>query len=304
MRIVPSFRDYAGDMQLGFVGIGKMGAGIARNLLRAGHSVTVYNRTPEKSEALKQDGATVARSPAEAARDKDAVMTMLSDDHAVEEVVFGETGIASALKPGAVHVSHSTISVALAKKLADQHEKRAQGYLSAPVFGRPEAAEAKKLIVVAAGPAQLTEKFRSVFDAVGRRTFVLGADPSEANVVKLCGNFMIASMMEAFGEAFVTTEKSGVKRQDFLDVISELFGSPVYSNYGTAIANKKFAPAGFALKLGFKDIRLVLEAAQDKAVPMPLASLLRDQFLSSMAHGQQDLDWSSVSQASARAAGL
>lgn len=291
-------------MKLGFVGIGKMGAGIARNLLRAGHEVTVYNRTREKAEALHPDGARVADYPAEAARDSDAVMTMLSDDHAVEEAAFGEKGIASALKKGAVHISYSTISVALAKKLSGQHAQRGQGYLSAPVFGRPEAAEAKKLIVVVAGPAELVQKFNPVFDAIGRKTFVIGAEASEANVVKLCGNFMIASMMEAFGEAFATTQKSGIKRQDFLDVMSELFGSPVYSNYGATIAKQKFEPAGFALKLGFKDIRLVLEAAQEKAVPMPLASLLRDHFLSAIAHGQEDADWSSIAQVSTRAAGI
>jgi 3-hydroxyisobutyrate dehydrogenase-like beta-hydroxyacid dehydrogenase len=291
-------------MKLGFIGIGKMGAGIARNLLRAGHSVAVYNRTPEKAKALTQDGATMAASPAEAARDSDAVMTMLPDDHAVEDVAFGEGGIASAMKPGAVHVSHSTIGVALAKKLSKWHEQRGHGYISAPVFGRPEAAEAKKLVVVAAGPAQLLEKARPLFDAIGRRTFVVGADASEANVVKLCGNFMIASMLEAFSEAFATTAKSGVNRQDFLEIISELFGSPVYGNYGAAIANEKFEPAGFALKLGLKDIRLVLEAAAVEAVPMPLASLLRDQFISAVAHGQQDLDWSSLSQVSARSASL
>lgn len=281
-----------------------MGAGIARNLMRAGHEVTVYNRTRGKAEALQSEGAAIASSPAEAARHSDGVMSMLSDDHAVEEVVFGEQGLASALKKGAVHVSHSTISVALANKLAEQHEQRGQAYVSAPVFGRPEAAEAKKLIVVVAGPTEPVQKLIPVFDAIGRKTFVAGVEAAEANVVKLCGNFMIASMMEAFGEAFATTQKSGIKRQDFLEIMSELFGSPVYSNHGATIANEKFEPAGFALKLGFKDIRLVLEAAQEKAVPMPLASLLRDHFLSAVAHGQQESDWSSIAQVSTRAAGM
>jgi 3-hydroxyisobutyrate dehydrogenase-like beta-hydroxyacid dehydrogenase len=297
-------REYPGYMKIGFVGLGKMGTGIARNLLRAGHEVTVYNRTRDKAEALKPDGAQVADSAAEAANGVDAVTTMLSDDEAVEEVVFGEKGIASVLNSGAVHISHSTISAALAKRLAMQHEQRGQGYLSAPVFGRPEAAESKKLIVVVAGPTELTQKFRLLFDAIGRKTFIVGAEAYKANIAKLCGNFMIASMLEAFSEALATTGKSGIERQAFLDIMSELFGSPVYTNYGATIAGEKFEPAGFALKLGFKDIRLVLQAAQEEAVPMPLASLLRDQFLSAIAHGEQDLDWSAVSRVSSRNACL
>ena len=291
-------------MKIGFVGLGRMGSGMARNLLRAGHEVVVFNRSRDKAEALAGDGARVADSPAGACRASDAVMTMLADDHAVEQMVFGENAIASALPEGAIHISCSTIGMALARRLAAEHHRRGQKYLSVPVFGRPEAAASKNLLVVAAGPPELVEHCRPLFDAIGRQTFVVGSDPAQANAAKLCGNFMIAAMIEAFGEAFATLRKAEVPPPAFLEIMSVFFGSPIYANYGRLIADGKFEPAGFALQLGLKDVRLVLEAAGELAAPMPLASLIRDHFLSAMAHGQAELDWSSVTRVSARDAGL
>ncbi len=291
-------------MKVGFIGLGRMGSGMARNLLRAGHEVVVFNRSREKAEALVADGARVADTPAAVCSVSEAVMTMLADDHAVEQVAFGENGIASALPAGAIHISCSTISIALARRLAAEHGRRGQRYLSGPVFGRPDAAESKKLLVIAAGPADVVEHCRPLFDAIGRQTFVVGSDPSQANAVKLCGNFMIAATLEAFGEAYAALRKAEVGPHTFLDVMSTLFGSPVYANYGRLIADEKFEPAGFALRLGLKDTRLVLEAAEEYAAPMPLASLIRDNFLSAMAHGQADQDWSSVTRVAARNAGL
>jgi 3-hydroxyisobutyrate dehydrogenase-like beta-hydroxyacid dehydrogenase len=281
-----------------------MGSAMARNLLRAGHEVVVFNRTREKAEALIADGARIAGSLADACCRAEAVMTMVADDQAVEELVFGENAIAAALPDGAVHISCSTISTSLARRLAVEHHRRGQKYLSVSVFGRPEAAESKNLLVVAAGPPELVEHCRPLFDAIGRRTFVPGSEPSQANVVKLCGNFMIAAMIEAFGEAFATLRKADVSPHAFLEIMNALFGSPVYANYGRLIADKTFEPAGFALHLGFKDVRLVLEAAGHLAAPMPLASLIRDHFLSAVAHGQADLDWSSITQVASRAAGI
>jgi 3-hydroxyisobutyrate dehydrogenase-like beta-hydroxyacid dehydrogenase len=281
-----------------------MGSGMARNLLRAGHDVVVYNRSREKAEALVADGARVADTPAGVCGASEAILTMLADDHAVKQVVLGENGIATALPEGAIHLSCSTISVALAKHLAAEHHRRGQKYLSVPVFGRPDAAESKNLLVIAAGPPDLVERCRPLFDAIGRQTFVVGSDPSQANAVKLCGNFMIAAMLEAFGEAYATLRKADVLPHTYLEVMSVLFGSPVYSNYGRLIADEKFEPAGFALRLGLKDVRLVLEAAEEYGAPMPLASLVRDHFLSAMAHGQADQDWSSVSRVAARNAGI
>jgi 3-hydroxyisobutyrate dehydrogenase-like beta-hydroxyacid dehydrogenase len=291
-------------MRIGFIGLGRMGSGMARNLLRAGHDVVVFNRSREKAEVLVADGARVADTPAGVCSASEAIMTMLADDHAVEQVVLGENGVASTLPQGAIHLSCSTISVTLGKRLAAEHQRRGQRYLSVPVFGRPDAAESKNLLVVAAGPLDLVEHCRPLFDAIGRQTFVVGSDPSQANAVKLCGNFMIAAMLEAFGEAYATLRKADVLPHTFLEVMSMLFGSPVYSNYGRLIADEKFEPAGFALRLGLKDVRLVLDAAEEYAAPMPLASLVRDHFLSAMAHGQADQDWSSVTRVAARNAGI
>lgn len=281
-----------------------MGSGMARNLLRAGHQVSVYNRSREKADALASDGARVADSPADACHGSEAVMTMLADDPAVEQVVFGEGGLANALQKDAVHISHSTISTGLARHLTIEHERHGQKYLSVPVFGRPEAAENKKLLVVAAGPAELIEHCRPLFDAIGRQTFVAGSDPWQANAVKLCGNFMIASMIETFGEAFAMLRKAGVDPHTFLEIVNALFASPVYAGYGRIIADQQFEPAGFALTLGLKDVRLMLQAAEECSAPMPLASLLRDHLISAIAQGQGEMDWSSVTLVPARNAGL
>jgi 3-hydroxyisobutyrate dehydrogenase-like beta-hydroxyacid dehydrogenase len=291
-------------MKIAFIGLGRMGLGMARNLVRAGHTVAVYNRTREKAEALAGGGARVARSPADASRAAEVVMTMVADDHAAEEVVFGDEGIASAMQEDSIHVSHSTISTALARRLSAEHALRSQGCVSAPVFGRPEAADTKNLLVVAAGPAELIDRCGPLFEAIGRQTFVVGSDPWQANVAKLCGNFMIGSVIEALGEAYATLRKAGVAPQLFLEIMNSLFGSQVIANYGRIIAQEQFEPAGFALKLGLKDARLVLAAAEECAAPMPLASLVHSHLLSALAQGQGEMDWSSMTQVIARNAGL
>src|SRR5579883_352592 len=291
-------------MHIGFIGLGKMGAGMARNLLRAGNRMAVYNRTHEKAEALAADGARVCPSAGQAALGCEAVFTMLADDAAVEEVVFGKDGILSTLARGSIHIASTTMSTALARRLAAEHARRGQQFVSAPVFGRPDAAEAKKLLVIAAGPDDVVARCRPLFDAIGRQTFVAGNEPWQANTLKLCGNFMIASLIEAFGEANATLRKAGVSPQLFLEVMNALMGSPIYANYGKMIADENFSSAGFALTLGLKDVRLALAAADELAAPMPLASLLRDHFLSALAAGQADLDWSSMARVAARNAGL
>lgn len=290
-------------MTIGFLGLGRMGSGMARSLLHAGHSIIAYNRTRSRAEELAKDGARVAGSPAEAC-EAGTVLTMLSDDSAVEEVAYGERGILHALKPGGLHISHSTISAAMAQRLARDHAARRQGFIAAPVFGRPEAAANAQLVVVAAGDHASIERARPVFDAVGRKTVVAGDQPWQANAVKLSGNFMIAVMIEAFGEAFAATRKAGVAPEAFLDAITALFRSPVYEAYGGAIARRQFEPAGFALKLGFKDIRLALALADQVSAPMPLASILHDQLLAAMAGGFENQDWAGVTKIAARNAGL
>jgi len=281
-----------------------MGAGMARNLLRAGHAVNVYNRSRDKAEPLVQEGARVSDSPAAACRDAEAVLTMVADDAALEHIVFGKDGILSVPQNGLIHVSHSTISTALARRLAAEHAHHNQGYLSVPVFGRPDAAESKKLVVVAAGASEWIDHCRPLFDAVGRQTFVVGSEAWQANAVKVCGNFMIISMIEAFGEAYATLRKAGVAPLSFLEIMNTLLGSAVVANYGRTIAEDKFEPAGFALRLGLKDVRLTLATAEECSSPMPLASLVHDQLLSALAQGQGELDWSSVARVAARNAGL
>jgi 3-hydroxyisobutyrate dehydrogenase-like beta-hydroxyacid dehydrogenase len=293
-----------GNMNLAFIGLGRMGMGIARNLLRAGHNIMVYNRTPEKAQVLAGEGARVTDSPANACRDAEAVITMVSDDHALEQVVLGEHGIAAAMQEHCVHISQSTISTALARRLSVEHTQRKQGFLSAPVFGRPEAAEAKRLLVLAAGPSDVVERCHRLLDSIGRQTFVVGAEPWQANLAKLCGNFMIASTIEAFGEASATLRKAEVQPEMFLEIMTALFGSPVITNYGRAIVEETFEPAGFALRLGLKDVRLMLAASEECTAPMPLASVVRDQFIAALARGQGEMDWSSVARVAARAAGL
>lgn len=291
-------------MKIAFIGLGRMGMGMARNLLRAGHGLAVYNRSREKAEALAGEGAREASSPADASRDAEVVMTMVSDDRALEQITFGEDGIASALQTNCVHLSHSTISTALARRLTTEHAARNQGYLSVPVFGRPEAAESKNLLVVAAGAAALIERCRPLFDAIGRQTFVVGSEPWQANVAKVCGNFMIISLIEALGESYATLRKAGVAPHAFLEIMNALLGSQVIANYGRIIAQEQFEPAGFALQLGLKDVRLALAAAEECAAPMPLASLVHDTLLAALAQGQGEMDWSSMTQVTARNAGL
>ena len=290
-------------MRVGFIGLGNMGSGMAANLVKAGHEVTAYNRSQDKVAALASKGAMPAHSVAEAC-DGDVVISMLANDGAVEAVTFGDDGILASLRSGATHVSSSTISVALSERLAAAHADAGQRYVAAPVFGRPEAAEAAQLFVVAAGEPSAVQAVSPVFDAIGQRTFVVSADPKAASLVKLSGNFLIASVIESLGEAVALVAKAGVDRQEYIDLLtSTLFGAGVYKTYGGLIAREEFEPAGFAAALGLKDIRLVLEAGEALQVPLPIASLLRDRFLALVAHGGAGLDWSAVSSLAAWDAG-
>ncbi len=291
-------------MKVGFIGLGRMGVGMADNLLKAGHEVCLFNRTPAKAEPLVARGAQLAANVAAACRG-DAVITMLADDDALRRLAFGPGGIVESLGRGAVHISSSTISVALAEELEAAHAAAGQKFVSAPVFGRPEAAAAGKLFVVAAGASQTLAELTPVFDAVGQKTFVVSDSPRTANLVKLSGNFLIASVIESLGEAIALVDKGGVDRNQYVDLLtSTLFGAPVYRTYGDLIAGRRFEPAGFAAVLGQKDIRLALSAAEALAVPLPLASLLRDRFLTLIAHGGGALDWSAIGDLASRDAGM
>lgn len=286
-------------MKIGFIGLGQMGSAMAANLVRAGHEVTVWNRSPDKAEALVAAGATLAERPADAAGGE-VVMSMLADDAAVEAVVYGEGGIAGA---PALHVSHSTISVALAKRLTA--DAGPGGYLSAPVFGRPPAAEAGKLFVVAAGAPDLIERCEPLFDAIGQRTFHIGDTPSAANLVKLSGNFMIMAVVEALAEAMTLAERGGVERAALLEVLTgTLFGAPIVHTYGDLLVNERFRPAGFAAPLGLKDMNLADAAATASRVPMPLLSIVRDHLRATIAREGDDIDWAGMALAVRHGAGL
>jgi len=290
-------------MRVGFIGLGRMGSGMVASLLRAGHEVTVYNRTPSKAQGLVEQGARAAAGVADACRG-DVIVTMLADDSAVEGVVFSEKGMICSLEKGAIHVSMSTISVALAERLTAAHANAGQRFVAAPVFGRPEVAAAAKLFIVAAGAPDALDACLPLFEAMGQKTFPIGEQPKAANLVKLSGNFLIASVIEGLGEAMALVGKAGVDQRQYLDLLtSTLFTAPVYKTYGGLIAEQRFEPPGFAASLGHKDIRLTLAAAETLRVPMPFAGVLHDRFLTLLAHGGEALDWSAIGQLAAKDAG-
>ncbi len=292
-------------MKIAFIGLGNMGSAMARHLLCAKHEVTVWNRTLSKADTLKSQGARVTSSAGEAAKDAEIVITMLADDHAAESAVLHSGGVLDTLRKGAIHISMSTISVALSRKLAEEHGKRGQQYIAAPVFGRPDAAEAGKLFVAAAGERSVIEKCTPVLELLGQRVFVLGDKPEMANVVKLTGNFLIASVIESLGEAIALARKYEIDPHAYVEFLTNsLFAAPVYKTYGALIAGQKYQPAGFKMRLGLKDIRLALSAAESVDAPLPVASLIRDHMLTALARGMEDMDWSSTAKLAAENAGL
>ncbi len=290
-------------MNIGFIGLGAMGKGMAARLVAAGHTVTVWNRSRDAVDALVAAGARAADSAAAAARNE-FVHSMLADDGALRAVLI-EGGALDAMPANSVHVNHATISVAFAKELAARHRERGVSYVAAPVFGRPDAAAAGKLHVLAAGDADAVARVRPLLEAIGQSVWPLGEAPERANAVKIAGNFMIASAIETMAEATALTRAHGVSAREFLDVMTNtLFAAPVYKTYGGLIAEQRYSPPGFGMKLGYKDAGLTLAASSDAAVPMPIASLLRDGFLDALAHDDGDLDWSALAEVSARRANL
>lgn len=287
---------------LAVLGAGAMGAPIARNLVAAGFPVSMWNRSPERAHAVQ--GARVASTPADAAGGADFVLSMLADDSAVEDVVFGADGILGSLRRGACHVGMSTISVALSRRLAAAHQAAGQGFIAAPVFGRPEAAAARQLWIVTGGAPSDVERAAPVFAALGQGTFNLG-DASQASLAKLLGNFMIASTIEMLAEALTAAEKAGIEPRRFLDLMTgTLFGAPVIKRYGQLVADTAFEPAGFRLVLGLKDVGLALRAGEELRAPLPLAGLLRDRFLTALARDRGQLDWAGIATVVREEAGL
>ena len=289
-------------MITGFIGLGTMGAPMAANLVRAGHHVRVWNRSPGPVEALVAQGAEAAANPAEAAR-VDVLFSMLADDTATRAAVV-DGGVLDALAVGAVHVNMATVSVAFARDMAALHAQRGIGYVAAPVLGRPDVAAAGRLNILAAGPGALIDRVQTLLDAIGQKTWRFGERPEQANAVKLAANFMIASAIEAMAEASTLTAGYDVPAAAFLEMIAAtLFAAPVYQGYGALIAERRFVPAGFRMTLGLKDVRLVLEAAEAAHVPLPFASVLKDNLLDGIAHGGADSDWAALAQVAVRRAG-
>jgi 3-hydroxyisobutyrate dehydrogenase-like beta-hydroxyacid dehydrogenase len=282
-------------MDIGFIGLGGMGHGMVDNLLAKGHTVRVWNRSPEKAADLVARGAVLVSRPADAVPASGIVFTMVADDAALNGVVMGPDGILDRLGPGGIHVSMSTVSQDTTQRLADLHAARGAALVAAPVFGRPAAAAAAMLFIVCAGADAARERVLPLLQTMGQRVFPLGPDPVAASIVKLGGNFMIMAVIEAMGEALALCEKYGVERQTMMDVMTgSIFNTPLYVNYGKLIAAHDYKQAGFKLSLGFKDANLVLAAAGKARVPMPLASMMHDRFLSAMARDRGELDWTAA----------
>ncbi len=290
-------------MNIGFVGIGAMGVGMVRNLLQAGFNVSVWNRTQSATTELVQAGARLATTPLDCAN-ADLVISMLADDASTTQITLDPNFIA-ALPPAALHVCMATISVGLGERLAYAYRAAGKGYLSAPVFGRPPAAAAAQLFIVVAGAAADIARAEPAFKAMSQRVFVVGEQPSVANVVKVSGNFLLASMIESLGEAFALVRKHGLDPDQFLEILTNtIFPAPVYKMYGGLIARDNFEPAGFKLALGLKDVRLAQAAADAAMVPMPLAGLLHDRYMAAIARGYGDFDWAGIARLCAEDAAL
>jgi len=280
-------------VNIGFLGLGQMGEPLAANLVKAGHHLTVWNRTASKAAPLVKQGAKLANDIADAARNE-IVCTMLADDSALQHIL--DDGLLDALPRNGIHLSFSSISVAMAEKLKKLHHDRGQHLVSAPVFGRPEAAAAAKLWVVVAGHPPVVAKIRPLLDAVsGNQVVDIGPDPVQANITKISGNFLIASALEAMGEAVALVRRYGVDPVQFIDFLtSTLFAAPVYKNYGAKIARNEYEPVGFRAPLGLKDMRQTIAAGEAKTIPLPMASLLHTQMLTAIAHYGVDADWSVI----------
>lgn len=289
-------------MKIGFLGLGGMGAGMAANLIRGGHQVHLWNRSPAALEPLLALGGLAAADPV-AAFDADVVISMLADDTATRAVLL-DSGALDSARPGLIHLSMATLSVALVGELAERHRQRDVAFIAAPVFGRTDVAEAGKLNILAAGPAEAIAEVQPLLDLMGQKTWPLGDDPLSAAAVKIAGNFMIASAIEAMGEASALAKGFGVESAQLLDIMgSTLFNAPVYRNYGALIAEQRYEPAAFRLVLGLKDVGLALAAGQSCHVPLPFASVLRDNLLEAVAQGDGERDWAALAQVAMRRSG-
>lgn len=278
-----------------FLGLGKMGMGMAANLLKGGAPLYVYNRSVERTSGLAQQGAKVLMHPCEAFQKAKIAISMLANDQALEDVVLGPNGLLENIKPGCTHVSMSTVSPETTRKLATLHRDKGAYFLAAPVFGRPDMSAAGKLVIALAGDTAGKKAAKPYLELLGQRIDDFGEQAESANILKLAGNFMILAAIEAMGEAFHLSEHNGLDRNQVATFFAEtLFACPVYRNYSKLIASEAFDPAGFKMSLGFKDINLVKDAAKVNNTGMPLADLLQRMLKDEIAKGNGDLDWAAI----------
>lgn len=289
----------------GFIGLGRMGRAIAGRLLAGGQALAVYNRTPGRGDELRAGGAVEAASVAEACAQREFVITMLADDAALEAVTLGPDGIRDKLPAGAIHIVMGTHGVDIVRTLERAHAKAQQVLVAAPVLGRPDAAAAGQLGIVAAGPAAALSRCRPLFERIGRRIFEAGEQPEAATTTKLANSFLLGCALQAMAEAFSLVRKTGGDTQVLFDVMTEgLFAAPAYKVYGRLMADQAYDQAGFTTRLALKDMKLVLAAGEAQQVPLPSASLLRDRLLGALSHGEAERDWAVLAREQARAAGL
>jgi len=289
-------------MKIGFIGLGRMGRGMAGRLLDSGYQLSVWNRSRAIAETFRPRGAVVAERP-DQLLDADVVITMLADDAAVE-AVWIESGLVPKLPASTTHLNMASVSLRLGQRLTEMHRAAGTPYVSAPVFGRPEPAASGQLDIIAAGAEAAIARCAPLFEALGRRWFNVGTEAYYANIVKIARNFLLGAIIESLGEAFALVQKTGVEPATFLDIItSTSMNSPAYKNYGRLILEKP-AQATFTLKLGMKDVELALRAGEETAVPLPLAALLREQHLAAIACGYGDKEWASLGNYIAQKAGL
>ncbi|TFW03290.1 NAD(P)-dependent oxidoreductase [Oxalobacteraceae bacterium OM1] len=292
-------------MDIGFIGLGSMGHAMADNLLKAGHTLRVWNRSQDKARDLVARGAQPADRPRDVAAPGGIVVTMVADDAALLDVVEGPNGIGEQLGAGGIHLSMSTVAPQTSARLAELHRAKGAAYVAAPVFGRPDAAAAKMLFILCAGPAQACQTAQPVLEAMGQKVFALGEDPQHANILKLNGNFMIMGVIEAMAEAMTLGEKYGLAREKTMEVLTQsIFPAPIFVNYGKQIAAHTYAPAKFKLALGLKDANLVLDAARAVQMPMPLAQLAQGRLQTAVAKARGHLDWTATAMNVAEDAGL
>ncbi|WDF54117.1 NAD(P)-dependent oxidoreductase [Mucilaginibacter sp. KACC 22063] len=278
---------------IGFIGLGNLGTPIAQNLIKAGYHLQVYNRTATKIDELDQSAVTKCDSPADAAKDVEFIVTVLSDDKVVREVVTGEDGILKTLPKNAIHISISTILPETSKEMAALHEQSGSCYLASPVFGRPEAAAAKLLWVCTSGKAEIKEAAKPVQESISQGIIDFGEEVGAANVVKITGNFMIQASMEMMAESYTLAEKYGVDRSQISEFFSAtLFNAPIFKNYGKIISGKQYEPVGFTSQLGYKDANLAFRLSQQSQTPMPLVNIVHNRLLTALAKGWKDRDWS------------